>query len=143
MTQAKLTCHHCDRTSYVWIGMSLLGLITAILSAIAVGLLSITLFRLDVLQNGQHGAIASMGMVVIFTVVMTLSQWIILRQSVTAPVLQASLNVVLGTAIWLLFVSRILEYEDTVLGLPLFAVLSIGLGAALGGVIHKVLNLID
>jgi uncharacterized membrane protein YhhN len=139
-TQAGLTHPHCNRASYVWIGMSLLGLITAVLGAIAIGLLSIALFRLDVLQNGQHGGIAFMVMVTVFAVIMALSQWLILRRKVSAPALQATLNTIFGTSTWLLFVSQILEYENTGLGLPLFVVLSMGLGVGLGGIIHKILN---
>jgi hypothetical protein len=140
MTQAWLTHHRGDRISYGWIGISLLGLVIAILGAIATGLLSITVFRLDVLQNGQHGGIAFIVMVFIFGVIMTLSQWLILRQRVDVPILQASLNVFFGTSTWLLFVSKILEYENAVLGLPLFVFLSVVLGVGLGGIIHKILN---
>jgi hypothetical protein len=139
-TQAWLARRRCDRTSHIWIGTSLLGLITAILGAIATGLLAITLFQLDVLQNGQHGAIASVAMVATFGVIMALLQWLILRQKVNAPFLQAFFNVTFGTAIWLFLASQIFNYENTVMGLPLFVVLSVILGMALGSIIHTALN---
>jgi hypothetical protein len=128
------------RANYGWVVICLLGLVAAILGAIAIGFLSIALFRLDVLQNGQHGGVAFIIMVAVFTVMMTLSQWIILRRKVNTPALQAALNATLGTFTWLLFVSRLLEYENAVLGLLLFAILSVVLGGGLGGIIHKILN---
>lgn len=92
------------------------------------------------LQNGQHSAIASIAMVATFGVIMALLQWLILRRKVNAPFLQAFLNVTFGTAIWLFLVSQIFNYENTVLGLPLFVVLSVILGMALGSMIHTALN---
>ena len=54
-----------DRASYVWIGMSLLGWVAATLGAIAAWYLPIYIFRLDVLQNAQYGAIAVVAIIVI------------------------------------------------------------------------------
>ena len=71
---------------------------------------------------------------------MIVFQWLILRESVSKPILQASLNVILGMATWLLLQPRMFEYEDVALGFPLFFVLSVVLGAGLGGIIHKILN---
>ncbi|NJR49819.1 MAG: hypothetical protein HC780_09895 [Leptolyngbyaceae cyanobacterium CSU_1_3] len=136
-TQAWLFYHRYNRPTYTWIVISLVGFFVAVPLAVTAGCLSIALFRLDVLQNGKHGAIASIAIIMSFGVVMILSQWLILRRRVSAPMLQASLNVVLGTATWLFFVSQL---KDTPVGLLSLIVLSIVLGVGLGGIIHKTLN---
>ena len=139
-TQAWLSRHRFDRTTYVWIGMSLLGIVVAYFGALAIWLLLIFVFGLDVLQNAQQAMIAFIPTAIIFVVNMIVSQWLILRESVRTPILQASLNVILGMVTWQLLDPRIVEYEDIALGLPLFVVLSVVLGAGLGGIIHKILN---
>jgi Na+-driven multidrug efflux pump len=139
-TQAWLTYHRHDRASYVWIGMSLLGLVAATLGAIAAWYLSIYIFRLDVLQNAQHGAIVVVAIIVIFGIMMILSQWFVLQGKVRAPMLQAALNIIFGAMTWLFLVSRFINYENVALGLPIFAFLSVVLGMGLGGLIHKVLS---
>jgi hypothetical protein len=74
LTQAWLFHRRFDRATYSWIGMSILGLIVAVLCAIATGFLLLFLVRLDVLQNSQHGAIVSVAMMMVFGIVMVLSQ---------------------------------------------------------------------
>lgn len=120
--------------------MSLLGFIVASLGESTTWLLSMVLFRLDVLQNAQHGAIVYGAGVIIFGIIMTLSQRIILRRSVSFSELQASLNAILGTATWRLLASRVFDYGDSALVFPSFLVLTVVLDTVLGGIIHKVLN---
>jgi MFS family permease len=140
VTQAWLTDRRCHRANYIWVGASLLGLVTATLGAIASLYLSIFLFQLDVLQNSQQGAIAITLTAVTFGVLMALFQWLILRRKVRNPFLQAALNVILGTLTWLFLVSRILDYANAALGLPLFILFSVLLGIGIGSVSHITLN---
>lgn len=120
--------------------MSLLGWVVATLSAIAAWYLSIYVFRLDVLQNAQHGAIAVVAIIVISSIMMILSQWFVLQGKVRAPMLQAALNIIFGSMTWLFLMSQFINYENVALGLPTFAFLSVVLGMGLGGLIHKVLS---
>lgn len=139
-TQAWLSQHRFGRTTYIWIGMSLLGVVVAFLGAIAIWFLLISLFRLDVLQNTQQAMIAGYPTAIIFVINLITSQWLIFREIASRPILQASLNVILGMGTWLLLSQWIFRYEDVALGLPLFIVLSVVLGAGVGGIIHKMLN---
>lgn len=145
-TQAWLSHHRCDRTTYSWIGMSFLGLVAAYLSAFALGLLLVLLARLDALQNAQQSAIAFIPATILFVSILLLSQWLVLRESVSRPILQAALNVILGMGTyrllsqWMMGYERIIGYENIALGLPVSVVLYAVLGAGLGGIIHKILN---
>lgn len=145
-TQAWLSHHRFDRTTYSWIGMSFLGLVAAHLSAFALVLLLALLARLDLLQNAQHGAIAFTSAAILFVIILTLSQWLVLRERVSRPILQAALNAILGMVTYRLLsqgmmgYERIIGYENIALGLPVSVVLYAVLGAGLGGIIHKILN---
>lgn len=141
-TQAWLSHHRFDRTTYRWIGLSFLGLIAAYLTAFVLGL-SLSFFaRLDTLQNAQDGAIVFTSATILFVIILTLSQWFVLRESVSRPMLQAALNVILGLVTWVLLSPRIIGLgdENIALGLPLSVVLFAVLGAGLGGIIHKILS---
>ena len=139
-TQAWLSQHRFGRTTYIWIGMSLLGLVVSYFGAIAVMILLIFAFRLDVLQNSQQATIAVAPTAIIFVINLITSQWLIFREIASRPILQASLNVILGMGTWLLLSLWIFRYEDVALALPLFVVLLVGLGAGVGGIIHIILN---
>lgn len=139
-SQARMSRRHRSRAGLIWVGGSILGLIISIFGAIALGYLSIALFRLDVLQNGTHGSIAAVAMVLMFSLIMALFQWAILRHNVSAPTLQAFFNAVFGTAAWFALITYLFEYDQTWLGVPLLIVLSTVLGAGLGSLIHKFLN---
>jgi hypothetical protein len=139
-TQAWLCQRRLDRVSYRWIGLSLVGLIVAILTMIAAWFLAIWLWRLDVLQNSQHGAIGSRVMLIVFSVMMIWSQWLVLRGRVRYPISQAVLNVISGTATWSFLVAGSFANADRELGLPLLLGGSVGLGAGLGGFVHKILH---
>lgn len=145
-TQAWLSHHRFDRTSYSWIGMSFLGLVATYLSAFALALLLSLLARLDPLQNTQHGTIVFTSATIIFVILLTLSQWLVLQERVSRPILQAALNVILGMVTytllsqWMMGYERIIGYENIALGLPVSVVLYAVLGAGLGGSIHKILN---
>lgn len=139
-TQAWLSQHRFGRTAYSWIGLSFLGLVVAYLSAFVLGLSLAFFARLDPLQNAQDGAITFTSATILFVIILTLSQWLVLRESVSRPILQAALNVILGMVTWVLLSPRIMGHENMALGLPLAVVLLAVLGAGLGGIIHKILN---
>lgn len=126
--------------------MSFLGLVVAYLSAFALILLLALLARLDPLQNAQHGAITFTSATILFVIILTLSQWLVLRERVSRPILQAALNVILGmvtyrlSSQWMMGYERIIGYENIALGLPVSVVFYAVLGAGLGGIIHKILN---
>lgn len=139
-TQARISHHRFNRTTYNWIGLSLFGLVAAYISAVVLAFLLAFLARMDILQNAQQGRIAFTLAAIVFVSILTLSQWLVLRESVSRPILQAALNVILGMVTWSLFDSRISAYENIALGLPFSVVLFAVLGAGLGGIIHKILN---
>jgi hypothetical protein len=140
ITQAWLCQRRFDRTTYIWIGMSLLGLFVSYFGASAVMILLIFAFRLDVLQNSQQAALAVAPTAIIFVINLITSQWLIFREIARRPIRQASLNVILGMGTWLLLSLWIFRYEDVALALPLFVVLLVVLGAGVGGIIHIILN---
>lgn len=140
-TQAWLSHFQFNRATYSWIAMSFFGLIAAYFSAVVIVLSLTFLFRLDILQNSQQASIAVIPAAFIFVIILTLSQWLVLRESVSRPILQASFNVIFGMVTWVFLSLRIIGYENIALGLPLFVVLLAVLGAGLGAIIHKFLNL--
>ena len=77
-TQAWLSHPQFDRTTYGWIAMSFLGLIAAYFSAVVVAFSLIFIFRLDVLQNAQQAASALIPAEIVFVVILSLSQWLVL-----------------------------------------------------------------
>ncbi len=139
-TQAWLSHPQLDRTTYSWIAISFLGLIAAFFSATAIMLSLTFIFRLDILQNAQQATIAFIPAAIVFVVILGLSQWLVLRESVSRPLLQAALNIIFGIVTWVLLNQRIVAYKNIALGLPLFVVLVAVLGVGLGGIIHKFLN---
>lgn len=139
-TQAWLSHPQFDRTTYGWIAMSFLGLIAAYFSAVVIAFSLTSIFRLDILQNAQQATIAVIPAAIVFVVILSLSQWLVLRESVSRPILQAALNIILGMVTWVLLNPRIIAYKNIALGLPLFVVLLAVLGVGLGGIIHKFLN---
>lgn len=139
-TQAWLSHPQLDRTTYSWIAISFLGLIAASFSAAAIMLSLTFIFRLDILQNAQQATIAFIPAAIVFVVILGLSQWLVLRESVSRPLLQAALNIILEIVTWVLLNQRIVAYKNIALGLPLFVVLVAVLGVGLGGIIHKFLN---
>ncbi|KAM3091106.1 hypothetical protein ACKFKF_33810 [Phormidesmis sp. 146-12] len=140
VTQAWLVYHRCDHTSYLWVGLSIVGLFVATTGSIIIGILAIFVFRLDILQNNQQAAIALLFVVAAFGLIMILSQWRILKGRVNSAIFQAGFNVVFGTSIWLFLVSKIEVQQEITLEMLSFILLSVFLGIGIGGVIHKILN---
>lgn len=145
-TQAWLSQHRFDRTTYRWIGISFLGLVIAYLSAFVLGLSLSLLANLDPLQRSPDGTIVFTSATVFFMIILAVFQWFVLRESVSRPILQAALNAILGLVTYTLIsqgmmgYERMIGYENIALGLPVSVVVYAVFGAGLGGVIHKILN---
>jgi hypothetical protein len=140
ITQILFINSRFNRFSYFWIGISILGLVVALLGAIITGLLSIFVFNLDVLQNSQHGVIASCVIITVFGAILIVFQLYILQRRVSIPILQAFMNVIFGTATWLFLASQVAKYQTMTLGFPLFLLISVLSGVILGAIIHGILN---
>lgn len=144
--QAWLSQHRFDHTIYRWIGISFLGLVAAYFSAAILWLSLVFLAGLDPLQRSPDGEIAFTSATILFMIILTLFQWFVLRESVSRPILQAALNVILGMVTynllspWITAYEKIVGYENIALALPVSVVVYAVFGAGLGGSIHKILN---
>ena len=139
-TQILLLNGRFNRLSYLSIGISIFGLVVALLGAIITGFISIFIFNLDILQSSQHGAIVSFIIITVFGAIIILSQQYILRARASTPIIQAFMNVIFGTATWLFLASQLAKYQSMTLGFPIFILVSILSGVVLGAIIHGILN---
>jgi len=128
---------------WLWIGMNVAGLAIALAVALGIAYLLPSLFPLDVLQNSQHAAIVICTTVVTFGVIMSLSQWLVLRGRVNAPILRSVANVIVGTSTYFFLGTRVGIFSNAtikILWLPL--VLTVLAGAVVGGLTDRVISLL-
>jgi hypothetical protein len=128
---------------WLWIGMNVAGLAIALAVAVGIAYLLPSIFPLDVLQNSQHAAIVICTMVIISGVIMSLSQWLVLRGRVEAPILRSVANVIVGTSTWFFLRTRVEIFSNaTTKTFWLSLVLTVLAGAIVGGLTDRVISLL-
>ncbi|HEY9641063.1 MAG TPA: hypothetical protein V6C57_11305 [Coleofasciculaceae cyanobacterium] len=130
---------------WLWIGFNLIGLALALFVALKTLYFLPVLFpRLDVLQNSQHAAMALWITAIAFGTTWSLSQWLVLRGQVHAPMLRSVTNVLLGTVSWTLMVAQLAFFLETSSGIPWMPLLLVGMaGLVVGAVANWLITVLS
>ncbi len=141
-TQAWLMRFWFRAIGWLWLGMNAAGLVVAFLVAQGTIYLLAYGFSLDLLQNSQDAAFVIGLAVIAFGVTMSLSQWLVLRRRIDAPLLRTVTNVIVGSSTWILLVTRMTRLSNVMASVWLFFVLAVVAGVVVGGVTERVVSLL-
>ncbi len=137
--QAWIMRYQFRSAGWLWIVVNTVGLIIGAFSAAGVTWVLIFLFNFDVLQNSGDAIAVLIIAAIVFTIIVSLFQWSMLRRRVFAPALWAVVNVILGSITYFLLLSL---NSDLVWNSVWITVLvSVLAGATIGGLTGKVIDL--
>jgi hypothetical protein len=137
--QAWIMRYQFRSAGWLWIVVNTIGLIIGFFSAAGVTLLLISLFNFDVLQNSRDAITVLIIAAIVFTIIISLFQWSVLRRRVPAPALWAVVNVVLGSITYFLLLS--LNSDLVWSSVWITVLVSMVAGIIIGGLTGKVINL--
>ncbi|MBH8555212.1 hypothetical protein I8751_23245 [Nostocaceae cyanobacterium CENA357] len=137
--QAWIMRYRLRSAGWLWIVVNTVGLIVGGFGAAGVTWLLISVFNFDVLQNSGDAIAVLIIAAIIFTIIVSLFQWSVLRRRVPAPALWAVVNVVLGSITYFLLLSL---NSDLVWNSVWISILvSMLAGIIIGGLTGKVIDL--
>jgi hypothetical protein len=137
--QAWIMRYQFRSAGWLWIVVNTVGLIIGFFSAAGVTLLLISVLNFDVLQNSRDAITVLIIAAIVFTIIISLFQWSVLRRRVPAPALWAVVNVVLGSITYFLLLS--LNSDLVWSSVWITVLVSMVAGIIIGGLTGKVINL--